>query len=288
MCGLIFARRSRCARLDTIARDMLAASCLAPSKRKVGLVLKRGAPHARDAAREVVGWLGQQGVELGAEADDAGALGIPAVHKAEMFASFDAIVVLGGDGTLLATARHAGDREVPLIGVNLGRLGFLTELTLEELRPALERTLAGKAEIDRRRMLRAVVQRGDGGQELYQALNDAVLSRGSLGRTIDIEAKVDGAFLRRIPYKIEVPDPSREDFTALFELMSPIMGFEFDKGAIDYLIEKHYLPVNRPFRACQPRDLLLQVKNFCTFKQVPKKLTPEFFDHAVENYFSVM
>ena len=99
---------------------------------------------------------------------------------------------------------------------------------------------------------------------------------------------VDGAFLRRIPYKIEVPDPSREEFMALFELMSPIMGFEFDKDAVEYLIEKHYVPVNRPFRACQPRDLLLQVKNFCTFKQAPKKLTREYFDHAVENYFSVM
>ena len=99
---------------------------------------------------------------------------------------------------------------------------------------------------------------------------------------------VDGAFLRRIPYKIEVPDPSREEFMALFELMSPIMGFEFDKDAVEYLIENHYVPVNRPFRACQPRDLLLQVKNFCTFKQTPKKLTREYFDHAVENYFSVM
>jgi len=99
---------------------------------------------------------------------------------------------------------------------------------------------------------------------------------------------VDGAFLRRIPYKIEVPDPSQAEFEALFKLMSPIMGFEFKQEAFDYLIETHYLPENRPFRACQPRDLLLQVKNYCVYKKTPRILTPEGFDFAVDNYFSVM
>lgn len=99
---------------------------------------------------------------------------------------------------------------------------------------------------------------------------------------------VDGAFLRRIPYKIEVPDPTRDQFTKLFEIMSPKLGFEFDREAVDYLIEKHYLAVNRPFRACQPRDLLLQVRNFCIYKQLPKKISPAGFDFAVSNYFSVM
>ncbi len=99
---------------------------------------------------------------------------------------------------------------------------------------------------------------------------------------------VDGAFLRRIPYKIEVTDPTREQFTKLFEIMSPKLGFEFDKEAVDYLIETHYLPVNRPYRACQPRDLLLQVRNYCIYKQLPKKISPSGFDFAVNNYFSVM
>ncbi len=99
---------------------------------------------------------------------------------------------------------------------------------------------------------------------------------------------VDGAFLRRIPYKIEVPDPSMEEFLALFKLMTPIMGFEYDPESVDYLIQEHYLKVNRPFRACQPRDLLLQVRNFCVYKKMPKKLSNIAFDFAVENYFSVM
>jgi predicted ATPase with chaperone activity len=99
---------------------------------------------------------------------------------------------------------------------------------------------------------------------------------------------VDGAFLRRIPYKIEVPDPTEDQFRELCKLMAPTLGFEYDSVAIDYLIEKHYKEAKRPFRACQPRDLMLQVRNYCMFKQSAKKLSAEAFDIAIENYFSVM
>jgi DNA-binding PadR family transcriptional regulator len=99
---------------------------------------------------------------------------------------------------------------------------------------------------------------------------------------------VDEAFLRRIPYKIEVVDPSEEDFRRLFEILCPKMGMQYDPQTIDYLIERHYKAVNRPFRCCQPRDLLLQVRNFCFFQGQPPELTKEYFDLAVENYFSVM
>ena len=99
---------------------------------------------------------------------------------------------------------------------------------------------------------------------------------------------VDGAFLRRIPYKIEVPDPSESEFRELCKIMVPIMGFEYDQDAIDYLIETHYKKVDRPFRACQPRDLLLQVRNFCIYKTIKHELTPQSLDFAVDNYFAVM
>jgi hypothetical protein len=99
---------------------------------------------------------------------------------------------------------------------------------------------------------------------------------------------VDGAFLRRIPYKIEVPDPTEEDFRGLCQLMAPLLGFEYEKEPIDYLIEKHYKQAGRPFRACHPRDLMLQVRNFCMYKQTAKRLSNEAFDIAIENYFSVM
>ncbi len=99
---------------------------------------------------------------------------------------------------------------------------------------------------------------------------------------------VDEAFLRRIPYKIEVIDPSENEFRKLFEIFCPKLGFEYNQEAIDYLIEKHYRAVNRPFRNCQPRDLLQQVLNHCYYQGCEAELTPEAFDFAVENYFAVM
>lgn len=99
---------------------------------------------------------------------------------------------------------------------------------------------------------------------------------------------VDGAFLRRIPYKIQVADPSEEEFHKLFQVMAPLLGFQYDKSAVDYLVATHYKPIQRPLRACQPRDLLLQVRNYCMYHCLPKVMTPEAFDFACENYFSIM
>ena len=99
---------------------------------------------------------------------------------------------------------------------------------------------------------------------------------------------VDGAFLRRIPYKIKVPDPTEEQFHKLFQIMAPHLGFQYHQDAVEYLLATHYRPKNRPLRACQPRDLLLQVRNFCLYHTLPKTMTPAAFDFAVDNYFSVM
>ena len=99
---------------------------------------------------------------------------------------------------------------------------------------------------------------------------------------------VDDAFLRRIPYKIEVLNPTEEEFIELFKIMCPIMGFEFKADAVKYVIETHYKPVDRPFRCCQPRDLLLQIKNYCLYRREEMVLSNEKFDFAVDNYFAVM
>src|SRR3954464_1361468 len=99
---------------------------------------------------------------------------------------------------------------------------------------------------------------------------------------------VDDAFLRRIPYKIEVTDPNEEEFRNLFKLMCPKLGFPYADEPVEYVVQKHYKANNRPFRCCQPRDLLLQVRNFCLFHKLPLELTNEYFDAAVENYFAVM
>lgn len=99
---------------------------------------------------------------------------------------------------------------------------------------------------------------------------------------------VDDAFLRRIPYKIEVENPPEAAFRKLFEIMCPRMGLAFKPEVIDYLIERHYKPTNRPFRNCHPRDLLLQVKNYCLYHDLEVELKNEYMDFACDNYFSIM
>ena len=98
---------------------------------------------------------------------------------------------------------------------------------------------------------------------------------------------VDGAFLRRIPYKIEVPDPLPEHFRELFRLMAPGLGLTHNAGAVEYLIAEHYERAGRDFKACHPRDLMLQVRNRAVYRGLPRVLSEEGFDFAVDNYFSV-
>jgi len=98
----------------------------------------------------------------------------------------------------------------------------------------------------------------------------------------------DDAFLRRIPYKIEVVDPTESEFRQLFRIMCPLMGFPLNEEAINHLIDQHYRKVDRPFRCCQPRDLLMQVRNLCLYENKPLELSEAYFDDAVENYFAVV
>lgn len=97
---------------------------------------------------------------------------------------------------------------------------------------------------------------------------------------------VDEAFLRRIPYKIEVFDPSEVEFRQLFVKLASQQGFDFEDQVIDYLLEKHYRKPKRPLRYCHARDLLLQITNLCEFHELPLKITPTAIDVAAYNYFA--
>ena len=100
---------------------------------------------------------------------------------------------------------------------------------------------------------------------------------------------VDEAFLRRIPYKINVTDPTEAMYRQMIEIFAPKLGFDtIDQDSVEHLLEHHYHRVNRPFRCCQPRDLLLQVRNYCVYHDLPLELKPEYFDVAAANYFTVM
>jgi predicted ATPase with chaperone activity len=99
---------------------------------------------------------------------------------------------------------------------------------------------------------------------------------------------VDEAFLRRIPYKISVSNPDEAEFHRLFELSAQAAGCAYDAAAVEYLLETHYRPVNRPMRRCHPRDLLLQIRNYCAYEGLPMEMQAEYFDAAVGAYFTVV
>ena len=99
---------------------------------------------------------------------------------------------------------------------------------------------------------------------------------------------VDEAFLRRIPYKIEVVDPTEREFHGLFRMLCPKLGFTYQREAIDYLINKHFKEAGRAMRYCHVRDLLMQIRNACRYHKREPMLTAEYFDLAINNYFAVM
>lgn len=162
----------------------------------IGLVVKRNNPEAVDLARKLVVWLKERGKTLLPEDQVSWELGFAqGWRKVEIVERADLVIVLGGDGTLLSLARRASRRQVPILGVNLGGLGFLTEVTIEELFPTLERVLAGNFEADHRVTLEVMVFRNGEQVGHHQVLNDAVINKGALARIIDLETYVDDEYL---------------------------------------------------------------------------------------------
>ncbi len=98
---------------------------------------------------------------------------------------------------------------------------------------------------------------------------------------------VDDAFLRRIPYKIHVGDPTEEEFRTLIQMQAERQGVEVDREAVDYLVETHYRKTGRGFRCCHPRDLIAQIVDRASFQGERPKMSPEAFDRAVDNYFAM-
>jgi hypothetical protein len=99
---------------------------------------------------------------------------------------------------------------------------------------------------------------------------------------------VDEAFLRRIPYKIEIGNPSQEEFHELFQIYSKQFECEYRENVVNYLLDAHYRAANRPMRRCHPRDLLGQIRNYCAYNGLPVEMRPDYFDRVVKSYFTVV
>jgi NAD+ kinase len=162
---------------------------------RVGLVAKPDANEAQRVVLTLVDWLMARGLTVVLEKETAALAPTKAVAsalKVDLPALVDAVVVLGGDGTLLSMARAVGDLGLPILGVNLGGLGFLTATTLDEMLPALEGWLADRMAVEERMMLGARLVRNAQAIGEYIALNDVVITKSAMSRIIDLAVSVDG------------------------------------------------------------------------------------------------
>jgi NAD+ kinase len=161
--------------------------------RKIGIIPKRQDARVCDVMNDVISWLRSRGVEIYLDQDSSVQCSGDdrKVAAGEMVKHVDVILVLGGDGTLLHAARLVGAAGIPILGVNLGSLGFLTEVKLDEMYSALEGLLSGQYQSEERVLLNVEVIRQGKNAAQYLALNDAVINKGALARIIDLEVSVN-------------------------------------------------------------------------------------------------
>ena len=171
---------------------------------RVGIVAKRGLA-AADHLSRLAAWLRERHVEAVFETDTAtlagpAARGSRAMAREDLPNAVDLVIVLGGDGTLLAMAARiaAAGRDIPILGVNFGSLGFLTEIRIDELYSSLEQVLDGTAALDVRAVLTADAHRGGERFDSRTVLNDVVFTKGALSRMIELSVSVSGGFVTRV------------------------------------------------------------------------------------------
>ncbi len=169
-----------------------------PDIKTVGIISKPGVGAAAELVPTLIAWLRERGIAIRYDDETAAYAGTSdGKPRIEVPEGADLVIVLGGDGTLLSAARAIGEREVPLFPVNLGGLGFLTAITIDELYPDLERAFRGEHRIGKRKLLHAELIRAEKTVGQYEALNDVVVTKSAIARMIDLDAHVDQMFVCR-------------------------------------------------------------------------------------------
>jgi NAD+ kinase len=163
----------------------------------IGIVAKTRAPGARRILGRLVRILKRRNQRYLCDPDTARLLGERGKARAlgALTGSVNLLIVLGGDGTLLGVARSLTKRSVPVLGVNLGKLGFLTETALEELEGVVPKVLAGRFEVEERMMLEVQVLRGRKSIAISKLLNDVVINKSALARILEMDVRIDGQFV---------------------------------------------------------------------------------------------
>jgi NAD+ kinase len=158
---------------------------------KIGIICKTGVPEPAEILKELLPWLRQKGCETYVDKETASILNMEGTPRSQIPLLAEVIVVLGGDGTMLSVARLVGDKGVPILGVNIGGLGFLTAVQKGELREVIAKVLAEECSVEERIMLTACVFRHSECIAEYIVMNDVVVNKGALARIIDLETYID-------------------------------------------------------------------------------------------------
>jgi NAD+ kinase len=167
--------------------------------KSVGILAKPKFPEVKSTLHDVVSWLRARNIDVILDTTSAILLGEQGGYqKTQLASKADVLLVLGGDGTMLNAARLAGERSIPILGVNMGGLGFLTEVRLENLYPSLERVFANDFVLDERLMLQTHVHRHGETVTRGVVLNDVVISKGTLARMIELKIAIQGRFVTNL------------------------------------------------------------------------------------------
>jgi NAD+ kinase len=167
--------------------------------KSIGILTKPKFPEVKATLQSVVSWLRARHIDVILDVTSAMLLGEQGgLQKTQLASRADVLLVLGGDGTMLNAARLAGERGIPILGVNMGGLGFLTEVHLDNLYPSLDRVFANDFVLDERLMLKTHVHRH--GETVAQGvvLNDVVISKGTLARMIELKIAIQGQFVTNL------------------------------------------------------------------------------------------
>jgi len=167
--------------------------------KSIGILTKPKFPEVKTTLQGVVGWLRARNIEAVLDTTSAALLGESGgLQKTQLASKADALLVLGGDGTILNAARLAAERGIPILGVNMGGLGFLTEVRLDNLYPSLDRVFANDFVLDERLMLKTLVHRHGETVAQGSVLNDVVISKGTLARMIELRISIQGQFVTNL------------------------------------------------------------------------------------------
>jgi NAD+ kinase len=163
--------------------------------KKIGIICKSGRPEPLEILKELLPRLRQTGHDTMVENEAASGLNIRGFSREEIISDAEMIFVLGGDGTMLSVSRLVAEKGIPILGINLGSMGFITEVNRSEVFTAVDRILADDCTIEDRLMLTAKVRRNDKIISEYTVLNDVVINKSALARIIDLETFVDDHYV---------------------------------------------------------------------------------------------